>query len=133
MHYIRCVKSVRFRSYSDPHFPAFELNTERYVLFLCIQLESEKMQTRITKNTDSLHSDYQWGRWMVHWRGIINIVLLYICLFMNLLKVFRAVMYSLQYLSIYFLPPMIMSLEIFKVYFIFLVSKSLLKKSVTEP
>ena len=42
-------------------------------------------------------------------------------------------MYSLQYLSIYFLPPMIMCLEIFKVYFIFLVSKSLLKKSVAEP
>ena len=30
------------------------------------------------------HNDYQWGGWMVHWRDIINFVLLYICLFMNL-------------------------------------------------
>ena len=25
-----CVKSVRIRSYSNPHFPAFGLHTERY-------------------------------------------------------------------------------------------------------
>ena len=28
-----CVKRVRIRSYSGPHFPAFELNTERYGVF----------------------------------------------------------------------------------------------------
>ena len=28
--YNHCVKSVRVRSYSGPHFPAFVLNTERY-------------------------------------------------------------------------------------------------------
>ena len=27
---IHCVKSVRIRNYSSPHFPAFGLNTERY-------------------------------------------------------------------------------------------------------
>ena len=27
---LHCVKSVRIRSYSGPHFPAFELNTEKY-------------------------------------------------------------------------------------------------------
>ena len=27
---IHCVKSVRIRSFSGPHFPAFGLNTERY-------------------------------------------------------------------------------------------------------
>ena len=27
--HIHCVKSVRIRSYSGPHFPAFELNMER--------------------------------------------------------------------------------------------------------
>ena len=27
---IHCVKSVRIRSYSGPHFPAFGLNTEKY-------------------------------------------------------------------------------------------------------
>ena len=26
-----CVKSIRIRSYSGPHFPAFGLNAERYV------------------------------------------------------------------------------------------------------
>ena len=30
------VKSVRIRSYSDPHFPAFGLNTERYYVSLRI-------------------------------------------------------------------------------------------------
>ena len=29
-HHIHCVKSVRVRNYSGSHFPAFELNTERY-------------------------------------------------------------------------------------------------------
>ena len=28
-----CVKSVRIRNYSGPHFPAFGLNTERYGVF----------------------------------------------------------------------------------------------------
>ena len=74
MHYIRCVKSVRFRSYSDPHLPAFGLNTERYVLFLCIQSESEKIQTRITKNTDSSHSEVD--GWCIG--GASSILLCYI-------------------------------------------------------
>ena len=29
-----CVKSVRIRSYSDPYFPSFGLNTERYSVYL---------------------------------------------------------------------------------------------------
>ena len=37
-----CVKRVRIRSYSGLHFPAFGLNTER-------------MRTRITPNTDTFH------------------------------------------------------------------------------
>ena len=41
-----CVKSVRIRSYSDPHFPAFGLNTERY----------GKMWTRITPNTNTFYA-----------------------------------------------------------------------------
>ena len=28
---MRCVKSVRIRSFTAPYFPAFRLNTERYV------------------------------------------------------------------------------------------------------
>ena len=30
---LHCVKSVRIRSYSGPHFPTFGLNTERYSVF----------------------------------------------------------------------------------------------------
>ena len=41
---LHCVKSVRIRSYSGPHFPVFGLN---------IQSECGKMQTRITPNTDT--------------------------------------------------------------------------------
>ena len=33
---LHCVKSVRIRSYSGPHFPAFGLNMERYGVFLRI-------------------------------------------------------------------------------------------------
>ena len=51
-----CVKSVHIWCYSGPHFSAFGLNTERYRISLCIQSECEKMQTRITSNTDTFHS-----------------------------------------------------------------------------
>ena len=37
-----CVKSVRLESFSGPYFLAFRLNTERYVVSLCIQSECEK-------------------------------------------------------------------------------------------
>ena len=47
LHY---VKSVRIRSYSGPHFPAFGLNTERYTVFLRIQSECGKLWIRITPN-----------------------------------------------------------------------------------
>ena len=45
-----CVKSVRIRSYSGPHFRAFGLNMERYGVSLRIQYECGKMRTRITPN-----------------------------------------------------------------------------------
>ena len=51
-----CIKSVRIWNYSGPHFPAFGLNTERYSVSLRIQLECEKMRTRITPNTDTFHA-----------------------------------------------------------------------------
>ena len=47
-----CVKNIRIRSYSGPHFPAFGLNTERYPISLRIQSECGKIWTRITPNTD---------------------------------------------------------------------------------
>ena len=50
-----CVKIVRIRSYSGPHFPAFGLNTERYSVSLRIQSECGKIRTRITPNTDTFY------------------------------------------------------------------------------
>ena len=53
---MHCVKSVRIRSYSGPHFPAFGLNTERYSVSLRIQSECRKTRTRITPNTDTFYA-----------------------------------------------------------------------------
>ena len=53
---IHCVKSVRIRSYSGLHFPAFGLNTERYSISLRIQSQCGKMRTRITRNTDTFYA-----------------------------------------------------------------------------
>ena len=51
-----CVKSVLIRSYSDSHFPAFRLNTERDFVSLRIQSEWGKMRIRITPNADKFHA-----------------------------------------------------------------------------
>ena len=51
-----CVRRVRIRSNSGPHFSAFGLNTERYSVSLQIQSECRKMQTRITQNTDTFYA-----------------------------------------------------------------------------
>ena len=45
------LKSVRIRSFSGPNFPAFELNTERYGVSLCIKSE-------YGENTDQKNSEY---------------------------------------------------------------------------
>ena len=50
------VKSVRIWSYSGPYFPAFGLNTERYSVSFCIQLECRKIRTRITSNTGNFYA-----------------------------------------------------------------------------
>ena len=50
------MKSVRIRSNSGPHFPAFGLNTERYFVSPCIQSECGKIWTRITPNTDTFYA-----------------------------------------------------------------------------
>ena len=47
-----CVKRDPIRSFTGPHFPAFELNTEIYSVNLRIQSESGKMRIRKTQNTD---------------------------------------------------------------------------------
>ena len=51
-----CVKSVRIRSYSGLHFPAFGLNTERDGVSLRIHSKCGKMRTRITPNTDTFYA-----------------------------------------------------------------------------
>ena len=51
-----CVKSACIRSYSGPHSPAFELNTERYVVSLQIQSECGKIRTRITPNMGTFYA-----------------------------------------------------------------------------
>ena len=51
-----CLKVVRIRSYSGPHFPAFGLNTKRYGISLRIQFKCGKIWTRISPNRDTLHA-----------------------------------------------------------------------------
>ena len=48
-----CVKSVRIRSNSGLHFPAFRLNTERYSVSLRIQSKCGEIRTRKIPNTDT--------------------------------------------------------------------------------
>ena len=51
-----CMKSVRIRSYSGPHLPAFGLNAVRYGVSLRIQFKCGKIRTRTTPNTDSFYA-----------------------------------------------------------------------------
>ena len=53
---IHCVKSVRIRSYSGPHFPAFGLNTERHSASVRFQSECGKMRIRITPNRNTFYA-----------------------------------------------------------------------------
>ena len=50
------MKSVRIRSYSELHFPASGLNTERYGVPLHIWSERGKMQFTISPNKDTFHA-----------------------------------------------------------------------------
>ena len=51
-----CLKRVRSRSYSGPHFFAIVLNTEIYRVNLNIQSECGKMRTRKTLDMDNFHA-----------------------------------------------------------------------------
>ena len=51
-----CIKCVRIRSYSDPYFPAFGLNMERYSVSSRIQSKFGKTKTRVTPNTNTFHA-----------------------------------------------------------------------------
>ena len=54
--HVHCVKNVRIRRYSGPHFPTFGMNTERYGVTLRIHSKCGKMRTRITPNTDTFYT-----------------------------------------------------------------------------
>ena len=47
---------VRIWIYSDLHFPAFGLNTEKYTVCIRIQSECGKIRTRIIPNTDTFYA-----------------------------------------------------------------------------
>ena len=68
---VHCVKSVRIRSYSGPHFPAFGLNTERYRVSLRILSECEKMPTRITPNTNTFYAVVAMRLW--EWESPVSV------------------------------------------------------------
>ena len=63
------MKNVRIRSYEGPYFPAFGLNTERYSVSLLIQSECGKIQTGITRNTDTFYAVYmiRYMIWYIKW------------------------------------------------------------------
>ena len=48
-------ESVRIGSYSDPHYPVFGLNTERFE-YREMHSECGKMEARITPNTDTFYA-----------------------------------------------------------------------------
>ena len=58
-HYLKmhCVKIVCISSFSGPHFPAFELNTEIYSVSLRIQPKCGKIRIRQTPNMDTHAND----------------------------------------------------------------------------
>ena len=53
---IYCVISVCIQGFSGLYFPASRLNTEKYSVYLRIQCECMKIQTRKTPNTDNFHA-----------------------------------------------------------------------------
>ena len=68
-----CMKRVRIRNFSGPHFPAFGLNMDRYGVCLRIQSERGKICTRKTPNnltascrfsqivSDTIETHSHWG------------------------------------------------------------------------
>ena len=76
LHAPHLVKSIRIWSFSDPYFPAFGLNTERYSVFLPIQSECGKIRTRKTPNTDTFHKVHIISVTVNNWSATIEIQLL---------------------------------------------------------
>ena len=51
----QCGKSFRIWSFSGSYIPTFELNTDRYSVYLRVQSEYEKIRTRKIPNTNPFH------------------------------------------------------------------------------
>ena len=95
---MHCTKSVRIRSYSGPHFPAFGLNTERFSVSLRIQSECGKIWTRKTPNTGTFYAVLQ--IWNIGRKWVNSIQQTLECIMWNLKKLNRelkGITCSLQY------------------------------------
>ena len=59
-----CVKSVPFRSYSGPYFPAFGLNTKRYSARILLSYQSKKKNHYVMTRESNIGSFlYEWTKW----------------------------------------------------------------------
>ena len=71
--WVHCFKSVRIRSYSDPYFSAFRLNTKRYGVSLRISSKCGKIRTRAISNTDTFYGV------VISWRSFFSAIPATIC------------------------------------------------------
>ena len=101
----RYVKSVRIRSYSGPHFPAFRLNKERYGVSQRIHSKCGIMRTRITPNKDIFHAVptlvFNESNVLLHWTEMFSFIIFMYPrghLFSKYAKSFRKI--SISYLLI---------------------------------
>ena len=53
---IQCVKKAHIRSFSGPYFPAFQLDTEKYIVSFRIQSECGKMRIRKIPSTSTFQA-----------------------------------------------------------------------------
>ena len=67
-----CVKSLRIRSNSGPHFQASVLNTERYGVSLRIQSECGKMRTRTISNMNTFYAVLQMEKIQKHLQKVFK-------------------------------------------------------------
>ena len=81
------VKSVGIWSFSDPYFPAFGLNTERYSVSLRILSKCGKMRSRKTPNMNTFHA-VCFSQFF--WKSVIILTDVRKILIYNLLKYLKA-------------------------------------------
>ena len=97
------MKSVRIRNYSGAHFPAFGLNTDRYSVFLRIQLECGPYSVQMRENAYQNNSEYGYLL-----RSLLKMVLVLYEYFLLQQSFCRSVSLSL-YLYLYFSLSLLLS------------------------